>query len=206
MSSVSMRLIALMSVALACVQADKKKEDERFSPGPVSSYQFKQTIQGVTVAAAPYDAEELAHSAFGKTDPNKYGILPVLVIIQNDTDKAISLTSMQAKYERADDRQIESTAPQDLQYTIQKRPRDNPVGMSNPLPRLPGPKKNKNPLSEWEIEGRAFSARMLPAHESASGFFYFQTEPLVGSRLMISGMRDAATGQELFYFEIPLNK
>src|SRR5581483_5290121 len=104
MSSVSMRRIALMLVALACVQADTKKEDARFSPGPISSYQNKQTIQGVTVAAAPYDTEELAHAAFGKIDPNRYGILPVLVIIQNDTDKTVSLTRMEAKYERADDR------------------------------------------------------------------------------------------------------
>ncbi len=193
-------------MALACAQADKKKDDEHFSPGPVSSYQTKQTSEGVTVAAAPYDTEQLAHSAFGKTNPNQYGILPVLVIIQNDTDKVLNLNGIQAKYERADSHEIDATAPGDLQYTIQKTPRQVPIGPTNPLPRLPGPKKNKNPLAEWEIEGRAFSARMLPAHESASGFFYFQSESLVGSKLLLSGLHEAASGRELFYFEIPLSQ
>ena len=196
----------MTGVALVCVYAaDKKKDDERFSPGPASSYQTKQTIQGVTVAAVSYDTEELAHSAFGKVDPNKYGILPVLVIIQNDTDKVLNLGSIQARYGRADDRQIEATAAQDLQYTIQKRPKEVPINVASPIPHI-GPKKNKNPLAEWEIEGRAFNARMLPAHEAANGFFYFETEHIEGSHLVLSGLREAATGQELFYFEVPLGK
>ena len=205
MSSLSMRLMVVMAAALACAQADKKKDDERFSPGAASSYQTKQTIQGVTIAAVPYDTEELAHSAFGKTNPNQYGILPVLIIIQNDTDKVLNLGSMQSRYERADSRGIDATAADDLQYTIQKRPREVPIGPTNPLPRLAGPKKNKNPLAEWEITGRAFTAKMLPPHESANGFVYFQSDPLVGSKVLVSGMKEAATGRELFYFEIPLN-
>lgn len=206
MHSLSIRLVVVMAAALACAQADKKKDDERFSPGAASSYQTKQTIEGVTVAATPYDTEELAHTAFGKVNPNQYGILPILVIIQNDTDKVLNLGSMTARYERADGHGIDATAGDDLQYTIQKRPRQVPVGPTNPLPRLPGVKKNKNPLAEWEITGRAFTARMLPAHESASGFFYFQTDPLAGSKVLISGMQEAATGRELFYFEVPLNR
>ena len=206
MSSLSMRLLVVMAAALACAQADKKKDEERFSPGAASSYQTKQTIQGVTIAAVPYNTEELAHSAFGKANPNQYGILPVLIIIQNDTDKVLNLGSMQSRYERADSRGIDATAADDLQYTIQKRPREVPIGPTNPLPRLAGPKKNKNPLAEWEITGRAFTAKMLPPHEAANGFVYFQSDPLAGSKVLISGMKEAATGRELFYFEIPLKQ
>jgi len=208
MSSVVNRLAVMAAVALACAQAgDKKKNDERFSPGPASSYQTKQTIEGVTVAAVPYNTEDLAQTAFGKVNPNKYGILPVLVIIQNDTDKALNLSSIQAKYERGDDRQIDATAASDLQYTIQKRPKEVPINVGSPIPRIGGGlKKNKNPLAEWEIEGRAFNARMLPAHQAANGFFYFETEHIEGSRLVLSGMREAATGKELFFFEVPLGK
>ena len=193
-------------MALGCAQADKKQDDERFSPGAASSYQTKQTIEGVTIAAVPYDTEELAHRAFGKVNPNQYGVLPVLIIIQNDTDKVLNLNSIGAKYERADDRNIEATPADDLQYTIQKRPRQVPIGPTNPLPQLGRIKKNKNPLAEWEIAGRAFTAKMLPAHESASGFFYFQTDPVTGSKALVSGLKEAATGRELFYFEISLGQ
>jgi hypothetical protein len=72
---------------------------------------------------------------------------------------------------------------------------------------LPGiSRKKKNPLSAWEIEGRAFLARMIPGGESASGFFYFQTAHRPGSSLYLSGIRVASTGKELFYFEIPLER
>lgn len=207
MNSASMRLMVLIGIALSCAHADKKREDERFSPGPASSYQTKQTSEGVTVAAVAYNTEQLAHTAFGKADPNKYGILPILVIIQNDTDKVLSLTRLEAKYERGDDRQIEAIPPEDIQYTIQKRPKEVPLTVGSPFPRIGGgPKKNKNALTGWEIEGRAFAVRMLPAHESANGFFYFQTQHIEGSKLMLSGLREAATGNELFYFEIPLGK
>jgi len=195
-----------MAMALACAHADKKQDDEHFSPGAASSYQTKQTIEGVTIAAVAYDTEELAHRAFGKVNPNQYGILPVLVIIQNDTDKVLNLSALEAKYERADGRGIDATPSDDLQYTIQKRPRQVPIGPTNPLPKIPGMKKNKNPLAEWEISGRAFTAKMLPAHESANGFFYFQTDPVSGSKALVSGMKEAATGRELFYFEVPIGE
>jgi hypothetical protein len=45
---------------------------------------------------------------------------------------------------------------------------------------------------------------MLPAGESASGCFYFQTRFRGGSTLFLSGLRQAASGKELFYFELPL--
>ena len=41
--------------------------------------------------------------------------------------------------------------------------------------------------------------------QSANGFFYFQTAHRQGARLYLTGIREAATGKELFYFEIPLD-
>jgi hypothetical protein len=66
--------------------------------------------------------------------------------------------------------------------------------------------RKKNPLDAWEIEGRAFTARMLPPNETANGFFYFRTFYSSGSMLYLRGVREAASGKELFYFEIPLDK
>jgi hypothetical protein len=64
--------------------------------------------------------------------------------------------------------------------------------------------RNKNPLAEWEIEGRAFTADMIPPNDKAGGFFYFQTAPRGNANVIVSGLRDAKSGQELFFFEIPL--
>jgi hypothetical protein len=45
---------------------------------------------------------------------------------------------------------------------------------------------------------------MLPAHESANGFFYFQARMLPGAHLYLTGIQQAASGKDVFYFEIPL--
>jgi hypothetical protein len=66
--------------------------------------------------------------------------------------------------------------------------------------------KHKNPLSAWEIEGRAFAARMIPPHESANGFFYFQTEHRRGAKIYLTGIKVAATGQDILFFEVGLDK
>jgi hypothetical protein len=64
----------------------------------------------------------------------------------------------------------------------------------------------KNPLAATEIDERGFAARMLPPGESAYGFLYFQTSHRSGAKLFIDGLTDAATGQEFFYFELPLTE
>ena len=148
---------------------------------------------------AAYDTEELAHTAFGKLNPNQYGVLPILVIIQNDTDQALKLDHLQAEYTGSDGRHVEAT-PADEVQTLGGTERPN-VPTASPIPIH---RKHKNPLDVWEIDGRSFAAKLLPAHESVNGFFYFQTAHRPGSKFYLTGIKVAATGQDLFYFEIPL--
>lgn len=179
-----------------------KKSDTKFSPGPVASYKAKQTNDKVTVAVMAYDTEELAHTAFGKLDPNQYGVLPVLVIIQNDTDQALKLDHLEVDYTGVDGRHVEATPAADVQ-TLGAGAEHPRIGSGSPLP-LPR-RTHKGPLNTWEIEGRGFAAKMLPPHESANGFFYFQIEHRPGAKFFLTGIKEAATGKDFFFFEIPLD-
>ncbi len=200
-----MKLLQMAAVAFmlaAAIPAADKKDDARFSPGPASSYSSKQTNNKITVAAKAYDTEELARQAFGKLNPNQYGVLPILVIIQNDTPQALKLDHLQVEYLALNRESIENTPADDVQYlgSTPKAPRA-PTG---PIP--PGVFKKKNPLNSAEITTRAFGARMLPPNESASGFFYFQTSHSPGSKLYVTGITVAATGAGILYYEIPLDQ
>ncbi len=187
----------------ALLNADKKS-DSKFSPGPASSYKARQTNDKVTVAVMAYDTEELAHTAFGKLDPNQYGVLPVLVIIQNDTDSALKLDNLEVDYTGVDGRHVEATPAADVQTlgAGAKRPR---IGSGPPLPIPRRSSAPKGPLNSWEIEGRSFAAKMLPPHESASGFFYFQADHRPGAKFFLTGIKEAGTGKDFFFFEIPLD-
>jgi hypothetical protein len=168
--------------------------------GPASSYPCKQTVQEVTIAAEVYNDPDKMKAAFGKLDPRAYGVLPVLLIVANHSKQSIRLDEMKVEYIQPDRSRVEATPASEVKYLdAPRRPNLNP--------RLPGiSRSHKNPLTAWEIEGRAFSAKMLPPGESAHGFVYFQTVYRPGSRLYITGLREASGGKELFFFEIPLEQ
>ena len=188
--------VGISMLALVALAADEKK----FSPGPATSYPTKQSQGKVTVAAVPYVNDDEIHSAFGKGNPYKSGVLPVLVIIQNDSDQALRL-DLKAEYIDGRERHIEAIGPRDI-LAAGPGPKKPSVPGTSPIP-LP---KKKNPLKEWEIEGLAFAARMVPPGESVHGFFYFQSRLDPGSQLYLTGLSEAKTGNELFYFEIPLTQ
>lgn len=186
-----------LCLAAAALAADK---DAKFTARPAASYPAHQTVAQVTIGVEPFVDEEQARAAFGKNSPYKYGVLPVLVVIQNDGPKTIRLDAMKVEYIGHRER-VEATPAAEVKYLNSPR---RPQVMTGPTGKPKILKGKKNPLDTWEIEGRAFAAKMIPPGQSASGFFYFQAVHGKGSRLYMSGLSEADTGKELFYFEIPM--
>jgi hypothetical protein len=191
------RLALFFSIA-AAFAADK---DATFRAAPAASYSHHQTNSTVTIGVDPYSTVDKAKTAFGKLNPYERGLLPVLVVIQNDGDKAIRLDTLEAVYVGPNRDRVEATPASEVRYLQGPRRPDVVVGPVG-TPKIG--RSKKNPFDTWEIEGRAFSAKMLPSGQSASGFFYFQTGLQRGASLYLSGLREAGSGKELFYYEIPL--
>jgi hypothetical protein len=194
-------LLPIIAVIPAATVAATEKIT--FQAKPAASYPNKQTSEQVTIAAEPFITDEQTKEAFGKLNPFRSGILPILVVIQNDSPSALRVEAIRFVYTLPDGSKVESTPAEELRYLKgAKQPSPGPS-----LPRLPGAggKGPKNPLGEWEIEGRAFSARVIPPGQSASGFVYFQTSVTsAAASLTVSGLVNAVSGKDLFYFEIPL--
>src|ERR1700724_225161 len=119
-------VIVLLSIATVAA-ADKDKA--RFTPGPASSYPTHQTLDKITIAAVPYLTDAETATAFGKLNPNKYGVLPVLVILENETGKALCL-NLRAEFVTADGKYVNAIPPEDVQRlgAVTKPPR---IGGSN---------------------------------------------------------------------------
>jgi hypothetical protein len=183
-----------MSIA-AAFAADKAP----FKAAPAASYAHKQTNDGITIAAEPFTDPEKLKTAFGKLDPNEYGVLPVLVVIQNDGKESIRLDRLKVEYVSPKVR-VEATPAREVRYL---RGVQRPGAVGGPAGRVKVFGK-KNPLDAWEIDGRGFAAQFLPPGQAASGFFYFNTEPQSGASIYINGLMEAKSGKELFYFDVPL--
>ncbi len=172
--------------------ADGADKEPHFAPGAAASYPLRQTSDKVTIAAVPYVSAEQIRIAFVKLDPNRYGILPLLIVIQNDGSQTLRFDSMRVEYVTSDRRHVDATAAKDVPYLSGAR---EPRIENGPIPGL----------ANGEIGVRAFSAPVLPPGQQASGFFYFQTGYRLGAKAYITGIKEAATGKELLYFEIPLS-
>lgn len=194
-------LIVLLSIP-AALAVDKDKG--RFVPEPASSYAGHQTQEGITIAAVPYITEEQAKSAFAKVNPYEHGILPVLLIVENGSGKALRL-DLKVQFVDPDNHHLDPFPADDVIYYqgIKKPPQ---IGPTIPLPiRLPRSNK-KGPLNTPEIVNRAFSVKLIPNGEKAYGFFYFEAEYVPGSTLYLNGLSDASSGKEYFYFDLPLDR
>ncbi|MGD0497484.1 MAG: hypothetical protein ABSC23_03505 [Bryobacteraceae bacterium] len=184
-----------MSIAAASA-ADK----DSFHAPAVAHMAHRQTNGQVTIGADPYLSGEKVKAAFDKLNPYQYDVLPVLVVIQNGAGQTLRVDNLHVEYVGPNGDRVMATPAGDVKYVH---------GPSRPG-MITGPGagvkvlSKKNPLDAWEIEGRAFAAKMLPAGQTASGFFYFATGIQRGATLYLSGITEAATGKELLYFEIPL--
>ena len=193
------RLALLLSITTAFA-ADKQPPP--FKPGPAASFAQHQTNDKVTMGVDPYVMGDKVKLAFGKVDPYQYGILPVLVVIENDSDVSIKLARIKAEYVGPNGDRVEATPARDVRYAQAPRRPSVIGGPAGAVPKILG---KKNPLDEWEIEGRALSVQMLPPGQSASGFLYFETGLQRGATIYIRGLTEASSGKELLFFELPLS-
>jgi hypothetical protein len=171
-----------------------------FKPAPAAAYPGKMKVGNLIIAAVKYESDEETRQAFGKVNPNEYGVLPVLLLLENTGEPTLLLDRMRVSY-MVGSRQAEPMPPADLPYLIApKRPY---MGPKVPVP-VPLPQK-KNPMGAIELQTRAFGAKTLLKGESASGFFYFQVRHRNDAVIFVTGIREAVTNKELFFAEVPID-
>jgi hypothetical protein len=188
---------------LLCAGLVFSAERTTFQSKPAVEYPHRMTSEKVTIAAQPFVTDEETKEPFGKLNPWRYGVLSVLVVIQNDSADTLKIDRMKVTYVLPDNSKVDATPAGDVKYLLGAKAPTHIPGSGLPV-HIGGSKKS--PLNEWEIEGRAFAAKVIPPGQSASGFFYFQLDTTSeASSVYISGLTNAASGKELFYFEIPMS-
>jgi hypothetical protein len=159
----------------------------------------------VSIAADPYDNPEKA-KVF-TIDFAAHGFLPIFFIITNDGDQPVSIANMQVKLVTGNRSKLTPIDADDLYRRL-----SNPQAKTSTNIPLPFPKKVKGGVSKAqmdEIAASQFAARAVEPHNTQSGFLYFDiadlNSPLRGAIIDISGVDDSR-GNELLFFEIPMDK
>src|SRR4051812_22274726 len=200
--------LVLLAVTLPCALPAKDKVYVAPRAFHAKTYPAHETHDNekVTIAADPYDMPDKTANVF-TVDYKSEGMLPIFLIFSNDGDQIISMANLHVKLITRKRVKIEPSLPEDIYRRLSRatsRP-DDPVRF--PLPR----RKNKGISQQTrdEVESSQFLARAVEPHGNQAGFLYFDVQgldnPLAGARLEITGIMDAK-GNELFFFEIPMEK
>ncbi len=182
-------------------------QEGRFEPAPAASFRQRQTSEGLTIGVEAYRDREKVKQVFRKTDFDKAGVLPILVVMANDNDHALQLDRMRVNLITGDRQSIEPIAADEVLRPARIQRPDAPPRPS-PFPGLGRP-RSRRPADQSDVSEREFVAPVVAARSKAWGFFYFRLgkgpDRLTGAKLYLTGIRNAKTGQELLYFEIPLD-
>ena len=196
-------------VLFCCLLAVAAKEFAMPAAQPARTYPAHDDhpMEKIVVAVDPYDVEDKA-SIFS-VNYRENGYMPVFFVITNDGDQPISLVGMKAQLNTKDRSKLYPSTTDDLVRRLSHPSRnDRQITLPIPLPK----KEVKGGVSRktWdEIEQAQFGAKAVEPHSTARGFLFFDvadiSNPLAGANFYLMGVRDAK-GNELMYFEIPMEK
>jgi hypothetical protein len=195
--------LALMApvVSLAAKEFSMPKAQPAFS-FPAHDHHANENV---TVAVDPYDTP--AKDGLFVIKYREHELLPILLIITNDSDGPIQLADMKAELVTSDHTKLTPDNEDDI---IRRISHPNASGTHYPIP-FPT-KKAKGGVSSKEmdeIQSAQFRAKAVEPRSSQIGFLFFDvsdiSNPLAGARFYLTGIRNSS-GNDLMYFEVPLDK
>jgi hypothetical protein len=159
----------------------------------------------VTVGLDPYNTPE--KTKIFVVNYRELDLLPVLMVITNDGDSPISLTDIKAQLVTGDGTKL-SPATEDDVYRRVSHP--SAAGTRVPLPFPTRRVKGGVNTKEWtEITNAQFKAKAVEPRGSQAGFLFFDVsdvkDPLKGATFYLTRVHDS-NGNDLMYFEVPLDK
>jgi hypothetical protein len=182
--------------------------EKHFNPPPAGqagTYPLHETHndEKVTIAVDPVDTPEKAK--IFSVNYKGYGFYPIRLIVSNDSDKTLMLQDVKIELITARRDKLQPATDADIYRRLVK-----PNKAGRPGPKLPFPTGKKEPLSKEvreEYESAQFLTVPVTPHATHSGYLFFDVmdspiEP--GAHLQVSGIK--AGSQELFYFDIPMDK
>ena len=176
---------------------------------PASTYPAVEVHdkEQVAIAIEPYDTKE-KESIF-RIDYLAHGVMPVRLIVTNLGDKPISLRDARILFYTAGGDRIQAAEPEDVERLMTRTQREGKrIPLPGPLPPIKMKPKASNKDIEQDFNQFEYQALVVEPHSTRAGFLFYDVSqldhPLQGAKMHLRQLRDAS-GNELFYFEIPFD-
>jgi hypothetical protein len=144
-----------------------------------------------------------------RVDYVSHGVLPVRLIVTNNSDRPISLRDARIIYITAEGGRIPAAEPEDVERLMTANEKQGKkIPITGPLSIHLKPKASDKDI-EQDFDTFEFQALVIEPHTTRAGFLFYDVSglnhPLKGALLNLHTIKDA-DGKELFYFEIPFDK
>lgn len=194
----------VLAVSVVCF-AGKEFTMPKTQPAAAYPAHDYHSNEKVTVGLDPYNTPD--KTKIFVVNYRELDLLPVLMVITNDSDSPVSLTDIKAQLVTGDGTKL-SPATEDDVYRRVSHP--NASGARVPLPFPTSRVKGGVNTKEWsEITNAQFKAKAVEPRGSQAGFLFFDVSdvqnPLKGATFYLTRVHDAS-GNDLMYFEVPLDK
>lgn len=210
-------LLAAMFLACASASAQSKPSSGNAAPSATHAEESlpHDRHSGMSVSADPYTNPERAKDKFGKANPLAVGILPIEVVMRNETNEPIHIdlsTIQLALRPRGGTLQgIDWLTVQQVASAI-AHPKGTPAPQARRLP-LGIPLSEKDTKAEKvadTLRPLALDADIVPPTGMIHGFLFFDLghdfSLLANASLYVPDVVSMESKKPLIFFEVPLGK
>ena len=167
---------------------------------PAGEYPSHQSLQKVVIGARAFDTEAEILSVFDTKKLYQKQIMPVLVVIENNSDFAIRLSASDI-YLSDDGVNRRSIPYAKVLLDIAKKKKGAYSSHDDILLRNI---KNKNMVADFER--KSFGEKLIPPYGSDFGIVFFELIQLnAGTRIYIPNITNLETQEYLMFFEFDLS-
>lgn len=167
---------------------------------PAKQYSAHQDFQNIVIAAHPCETEDKTLELFDTDKLHRKGILPVLVVVENNNDFAIRIHERDIFFVDQEGTNHPSIPyPQVLLHITLKKPLSDYSTRPELLVRQVVDKK-----MIMDFEHKAFGEKLVAPGSSDYGVLFFwlpEEGDLAGRRLYIPEILDVTNGAQLMFFE-----
>jgi hypothetical protein len=188
-------------------------EKPRVPPPPKAAQAYEMVDaharEKVTIAAEPGDTKAARPDT--RLDYYGHGMMPIRVIVTNDSESTVTLDDARIHLIAADNTVIQAATLDDLQrrlFTVKSATGTKlPLGL--PIPITVG-KKNIDKKITQDDQDFSFQTTEIKPHTTVAGWLFYDMEGspspfLEHATLELKRVRLAGTGQVLDTFEVPLH-
>lgn len=213
--SISCVLLLLCVCGLLGREARADKPRKPTPPHAATQYPMHDTHpnEQVTIAAEPGDTKYTEPNT--RLDYYDHEMMPIRVIVTNNSGRAISLDEARIDFIAADNSKIPAATDDDLNRRLfeLKQARGSKIPLPSPLPDITVHHKPIDTKILADDRDFGFKTTTVPPHSTVAGYLFYDMQgldqpPLKHATLEVRDVRwvnpDGSDGDQLYSFEIPL--